>query len=108
MINQGDSVDNQNGGRGCDSQMKKRDRDMEGPGFGGSCLVSRGPQAESSVPDLPSLCSRAPPADRLPRSPLKLRQLLSRGQQCCIWSSGLSCLGEEKRLGQADLRHWRI
>ena len=27
MINQGDSVDNQNGGRGCDSQMKKRDRD---------------------------------------------------------------------------------
>ena len=81
---------------------------VEGPGFGGSCLVSRGPQAESSVPDLPSLCSRAPPADRLPRSPLKLRQVLSRGQQCCIWSSGRSCLGEEKRLGQADLRHWRI
>lgn len=27
MINQGDSVDNQNGGRDCDSQMKKRDRD---------------------------------------------------------------------------------
>lgn len=27
----------------------------EGPGFGGACLVSLGPQAESSAPDLSSL-----------------------------------------------------
>lgn len=40
--------------------------------LGGAGLVSRESQAESSALDLPSLCSGAPPADRPPRSPLKL------------------------------------
>lgn len=40
--------------------------------LGGAGLVSRESQAESSALDLPSLCSRAPPADRPPRSPLEL------------------------------------
>lgn len=38
MINRGDCVDNQNGGRGCDSQMKNRDRygqrDMQSWSYG--------------------------------------------------------------------------